>query len=597
MIATETNLDGSGRFGDPIDRGWNHLEEIRSTLADLQGSGSLAQELIQNADDAKDASEIVFEFTDDALVVRDNGGFRKCSNPAAPECDLYEQDHRLCDFHAFRELGGATKRNDPMTTGAFGIGFLSVYQVTDLPEIISAGLHWVVDEAKKKQLPCLGCERDHDAAGTQVILPWVVQRTRLRTQLGAEIVSDEMRTRLILDFTAAIPSCMLFLRRIKKIEVSASGRTRTFTRAEDDRSITISGPDGYQDKWLVVRGSFEKAAKPIRSTYSSIIGSRAADVVLAFRADDDVAGRLYATLPTQVATELPLHINASFFPRRDRKGVLLDAGPQAEWNKLAISAAADALASSCVGLSRALGPSRFWKIVRAASQLETHHSVDARALQPLWEALAAKLPESNVMWTASNAWEVVERTVLAPPSARMRQLLAELGVPTVSPAIRPDMPHQKLRLRLITLERLINALEYVGIPDGCSFDDLPAWLREEKQREALRTLMAELVDKEKDGVDDELANRLKRLALWDGVDGAVHSFAASWLTDRDTARVFEPFMPNPLVYWPGAKRLKKLGAIGDPLTVDRAVEALVEADSNDFSLRMPVVRWLGCRSG
>ena len=32
-----------------------------------------------------------------------------------------------------------------------------------------------------------------------------------------------------------------------------------------------------------------------------------------------------------------------------------------------------------------------------------------------------------------------------------------------------------------------------------------AWLREEKQREALRTLMAELVDKEKDGVDDESA--------------------------------------------------------------------------------------------
>src|SRR5262245_43567750 len=123
-----------GRLGAPIERGWNHLEEIRSTLADLQGSGSLAQELIQNADDAE-ASELTFRFTEGALVVEDDGGFTKCADPAARECAYLEKKRRVCDFHAFRELGGATKRTDPLTTGAFGIGFLSVYQVTDRPEI------------------------------------------------------------------------------------------------------------------------------------------------------------------------------------------------------------------------------------------------------------------------------------------------------------------------------------------------------------------------------------------------------------------------------------------------------------------------------
>ena len=46
---------------------------IRSTLANLRGAGSLANELIQNADDAEGAHRLIFRFTDAYLEVLDDG--------------------------------------------------------------------------------------------------------------------------------------------------------------------------------------------------------------------------------------------------------------------------------------------------------------------------------------------------------------------------------------------------------------------------------------------------------------------------------------------------------------------------------------------
>ena len=57
----------------------NLLGNIRSHLAGLQGYDVTALELIQNADDAR-AEEIVFDITDDGLVVRNSGEFTYCGD-------------------------------------------------------------------------------------------------------------------------------------------------------------------------------------------------------------------------------------------------------------------------------------------------------------------------------------------------------------------------------------------------------------------------------------------------------------------------------------------------------------------------------------
>ncbi len=56
----------------------NLLGNIRSHLAGLQGYDVMALELIQNADDAK-AESVIFDVTDQGLVVFNSGQFTYCA--------------------------------------------------------------------------------------------------------------------------------------------------------------------------------------------------------------------------------------------------------------------------------------------------------------------------------------------------------------------------------------------------------------------------------------------------------------------------------------------------------------------------------------
>ncbi|MCP5098484.1 MAG: hypothetical protein GY943_23285, partial [Chloroflexi bacterium] len=96
----------------------NYLGFLEAQLRDLQGIHTLAYELIQNADDVKDedgrsqTTWLTFDITDDALIVENDGVFR------------------AVDFERLQNLAGGGKRDEAGTTGAFGIGFIAVYQIT-----------------------------------------------------------------------------------------------------------------------------------------------------------------------------------------------------------------------------------------------------------------------------------------------------------------------------------------------------------------------------------------------------------------------------------------------------------------------------------
>ncbi len=124
---------------ESLSRGSDYLGTIERTLGDLQGPRTVIYELIQNADDAPGASRIRFRVGADALEVWNDGIFDRCQDVTTDDCEwLAARDHR-CDFHSFREIASGDKRQRPGTTGAFGIGFTAVYQLTDRPELLSNG--------------------------------------------------------------------------------------------------------------------------------------------------------------------------------------------------------------------------------------------------------------------------------------------------------------------------------------------------------------------------------------------------------------------------------------------------------------------------
>jgi len=114
-----------------LSRGIDYLGDIGAKLRDLQGYRTLAHELIQNADDALTATDICFDIRENALIVENDGVFSDCNQIDEPECPWKSDDARgyRCDFHRFRHIAAGDKRGEVGTTGAFGIGFIAVYQI------------------------------------------------------------------------------------------------------------------------------------------------------------------------------------------------------------------------------------------------------------------------------------------------------------------------------------------------------------------------------------------------------------------------------------------------------------------------------------
>ena len=454
---------------------------------------------------------------------------------------------RACDFHAFRELGGASKANDPSLTGAFGVGFLSVYQITDHPELFSRGIHWILDEEDEAVNVCDGCSQTHVMAGTTFRLPWARRPTRLREALGAEPVTADDRRRLLRQFVEQAPQAMIFLHQLREIEIADETSTsRIFSRDPDGDTVSITGPARKQE-WLILAGDFNDEAARLRRRHE-LIGSRHAEVRIALSPNQKVDGRLYATLPTTIPTGLPLHLDASFFPRVDRKGILLDSGYQTEWNHAAIAAAAELLAARIEEIAPILGPRPFWSLVNQAYALQRRRDGDARALAVFWPRLLEALPQASVMWTGSEEWTWVSDVVMAPRDQDLADLFEDLEIPTISPLIRSLVPARPLGIGPITLERLLDEIERLGLAEGAALEDLPEALSPDPRRRALRKELGALVASGGE-LSSDLQDRLRALAVWQGTDGRFSSFDHNWLVTRDTVQPFARFSQYAFVAW------------------------------------------------
>ena len=132
-----------------LSRSINFLGDFGGKLRTPQGFATLANELLQNANDAAGGAEsMAFSVSTTALVVDNNGAFSDCGQVEDPECPWRNDPARgyMCDFHGFRSVASGHKWERKGTTGAFGICFISVHQITDRPELISADRHWILCE-------------------------------------------------------------------------------------------------------------------------------------------------------------------------------------------------------------------------------------------------------------------------------------------------------------------------------------------------------------------------------------------------------------------------------------------------------------------
>ena len=537
-----------------LSRDIDYLGELGAHLRGLTGYRSLAHELIQNADDVEGADEMTFDVRPDALVVDNNGVFSECADVTTDECHWKIEPHRLCDFHRFRRIASGDKREETGTTGAFGIGFISVYQITDHPELLSAGRHWRLQEDKpaaNRIVVCPGCPvcQSGSLPRTRFVLPWAFDSDSiLRGRLRVAEVETVAPSFLLDELERVLAGAMLFLKRLKTLSLRKNGDLiRKYERIDEGQDTILSDGDPANDTiWHLLTGSFSAEAEALRSAHPGRIEpKRRADVTLAIDASLASRGLLWACLPTEHDLGVPFHVNADFFPTVDRKRILFDQDYQAQWNRLAIKGAATVLADSVTRLTRLLEPVQFWTLVKAVKGAADPETAGEEA-GAFWSALATRLRSLPTVFTTSGEWASPEGTHLLQSSdeAEAVEVLNGLGIKLVHEDLRPfqTLIREALGIPILEVSHVCRALTAVGLNQRrlVSDPDVPTCLRSDQGwddmwNEIVILLARRQFQPHARAVDEEL---LHPLAITPGRDGARWPCRDIYEADESTIDLF-----------------------------------------------------------
>ena len=450
----------------------NYLGFLEAQLRDLHGIATLAYELIQNADDVpaengrSQATWLSFDVTDDALVVENDAVFRPV------------------DFERLQSIASGAKREEVGTTGAFGLGFIAVYQVTDAPEIFSSGRHWIIrpDAPPERRIQ----ERQAKTEGTQFRLPWAFDEASLvRRTLRAEAIRPEQLDGFAATIGEAIELAALFLRHLKVMQVKRNGSvvTRIERLTGVDHQIVLKDNTGRTVTWLLFEADFTAEAERLRAQYSwQIEATRSHQVRLAVPvAGLDGPGRLFAGLPTDSTLPLPLHVNADFFPTTDRKRIHFDGGYQAEWNRVAIQCAARIVAHNFDTLRQQLDPTQFWHLLHKmveAERMAAEGQLPA-VFASFWQAVAPSLKIEPIVYTSTGEWQLAaEVRLVTRPTATW--LLEALGIAVVHPDLAPYfglMRRPEIGTAELTIPDIAAALNRAGLARPVPLYQAPPFLR------------------------------------------------------------------------------------------------------------------------
>ena len=440
------------------------IGNIRSHLAGLQGFDVMALELIQNADDAK-ADKIIFDITDDGLLVRNSGQFTYCGDLHSP-CAFFEQKQYKCDYHRITDVGSGGKLAKEENIGRFGIGFVSTYQVTDHPEIRSCGIKLTLlpEKAQWQVSPF------EELYGTSFFLPWADDpNTEARAALGGAYISQEHINQLIEDFQKTLRKSLLFLRHVRKAEIRRNGNLLLgcdLDRKSDNELIVSFRPGGDIQQWYILRADASEAARELLPRYPNLkVLNRSTQVSIGLRVGLETLdeGVLYAFLPTEQATGLPVHINADFFPEADRKAVIFNGHQyQQAWNEMLIGVAAAEIAKDLTSLSVILGHECLWQLIDRAFKLFSNSSNNPACYKIFWEKICETGPNSDIAKAGDGSIQKPKDVFL--PSNKYseaeKSALLEAGVKLVADHLHPfRTAMNKLGAPILTLERLVNLLD------------------------------------------------------------------------------------------------------------------------------------------
>lgn len=441
----------------------NLLGTIKSHLAGLQGYGVMILELLQNADDAK-ADKIIFDITDTGLYLFNSGEFSYCGNLASPNC-LSEEES--CDFHRIKEVASGGKLRNQNNIGRFGIGFVSTYQITDNPEIKSNGI-------KLKLLPEKGqsiVEAIQKESGSSFFLPWAFDpASHARQALNLSAITSNDIQEITDSFLSVVRHSLLFLRHVKNVLIKKNGNTLlecVIDRSGHNEFMLEFKPDDAIEIWHVLRANAASKMSDLFDAYPQLEQlQRNTDISIAIRIEPKPLekGLLYAYLPTEQRTQLPLHINADFFPESDRKSIIFSGKHERAWNEALVGEAAKKIAESPTSLLQIMGQMPFWKLLENAYLLHNSPDKPSTSFDFIWRHLkqsccATKIipNQKGQLQKPSDLWFISTAKI----SKQQQDTLHKIGVNLVSAELNSFSDiYKELGCKELTFATLVSHLSH-----------------------------------------------------------------------------------------------------------------------------------------
>ena len=562
-----------------LSQGVNYLGFLSEQLGDLRGITTLAHELIQNADDAKDdagklsATRITFDLKDDALIVSNDAVFRKT------------------DFERIRNVASGSKRDESgdRTTGAFGVGFVSVYQVTDRPEIQSAGQRWILCPEERENQRIKLFRDSYTDEGTVFRLPWAFEDSQVRRELKVPPVDRESIDLFADELKDSLPKAIMFLKKLDTIELRRNGKSvRRVTRVAEGNDILVDC-DGVSQVWRIIQGHFSREASQLKSC-GYIEDNRSDHVQVAIQDSFLDDGLLFATLPTNQVTRLPFHVNADFFPVSDRKSILFEDSydNKSEWNRAAIRTAASVVASHLIPLRDMFKNDAltFWTILNSLRHVCQEHANDRRKpFAAFWEALLPSLRHSPIVYAESGKW-LKPSEIRIPTGDKEKKAVPAfkaLGIETVHRDLRRYrniLTSGEVNVRSLSIKEIYESLRKVKLVGHAQ--PIPSDFQTPERLDLLwKGIDGVLENTQGQSARQEAKDLLSQSALAPGLDGRLWPCSSVYQADTRTRKLFANLIPDEVSFLlkEDVPLLKKLCPQFTPRS---AVEQLERLDPEHF---------------
>ena len=402
-----------------LSYGVQKLGFIREALFGYTGFSALMRELIQNADDAK-SEEVVFRFLSECLIVENQSRF---------------SDE---DFDKITQIASGNKRADAESTGTFGVGFVSVYQLTDYPELFSSGYFLKLDPKQDSA----DLEPSVEAIdGTRFRFAYRRAETEICREIEQQPITIEDQKRFL--ELAQDESCrnLIFLRNIKRIriydgeELVCETMREKHPHAEGIFDLTLRQRCGERERQIEFR-LYERDF----SSQHELEGKKSI-VALAYPLDpsttDIPQGLLYNFLPTHLQTGFGFLMNGDFYPTNDRRSILYDesrSDTKSHWNQTVIAQAAKLLISTIDDLKSVFTPRQFYAFMPL--QPNPNLTLLAEMKDRFMEyARGTSYEKPRIVYSSQNRWCTADEVKLI-SDPKLVKLLIEAGESLVPDAFK-----------------------------------------------------------------------------------------------------------------------------------------------------------------